>query len=165
MTAANETDRTEVTTDTAIGWLVRVQSDAASAADWGALTGWLEASPGHRAAFEAVELLSFEIDEGADAILAGLGRRSAEILPFKRRATAKAKPAWGRGAIAAASIGLAVTAGLGVWGASLGPVQTYRTAPGQTRAITLGGRHSHQARRRLDLVSPAGLVRPPGRPG
>lgn len=137
MTAANETDRTEVTTDAALGWLVRVQSDAASAEDWGALTLWLEASPAHRAAFNVVELLSFEIDESADEILAGLGPRSAEILPFKRRARAKTKPAWRRGAIAAASVGLAVMAGLGVWAASLGPVQSYRTAAGQTRAITL----------------------------
>jgi len=137
MTAANETDRTEVTTDAALGWLVRVQSDAARAEDWAALTVWLEASPAHGAAFEAVELMSSEIDETAGAILAGLGPRSAEILPFAGRATARPRRAWRRGAIAAAAIGLAVTAGLGAWEASLGPLQTYRTAPGQTRAITL----------------------------
>ena len=44
--------------DAAIGWLVRMQSDAFSAGDWAALTRWLDASPENLEAFEAMERLA-----------------------------------------------------------------------------------------------------------
>ena len=142
--------------EAATAWFVRVQSDAATADDWNALTLWLEASPAHAEAFGTVEALSDEIDEAAGVILAALEPRSAEILPFRqserrqavrpRRAPA---PAWSRGAIAAAFVGLAAAIGFGMWQASEGPLQTYRTGPGETRAITLAdGSHI-----RLDAAS------------
>ena len=137
--------------EVATAWLVRVQSDAATADDWHALTLWLEASPAHAEAFGTVEALSDEIDEGAGAILAALGPRSAEILPFRqdaRRQTVRPDrppvPAWGRGAIAAAFVGLAAVVGFGAWRASEGTLQTYRTGPGETRFVTLAdGSHIH----------------------
>ena len=141
--------------DTATAWFVRVQSDVATADDWNALTHWLEASPAHADAFATVEALSDEIDESADAILAALGPRSAEILPFRqiqRHQTVRPRapaPAWGRGAIAAAFVGLAAAVGYGGWQASQGSLQTYRTGPGETRSIVLAdGSHV-----RLDAAS------------
>ena len=43
--------------DEAVAWLVRVQSDAATAEDWSALTDWLEGSDARLAAFEEAELI------------------------------------------------------------------------------------------------------------
>jgi transmembrane sensor len=147
--------------EAATAWFVRVQSDVATADDWNALTLWLEVSPAHADAFATIEALSDEIDESAEVILAALGPRSAEILPFRqseRRQTVRPQtvrprhapaPAWGRGAIAAAFVGLAAAVGFGGWQASQGSQQTYRTGPGETRSIVLAdGSHI-----RLDAAS------------
>jgi transmembrane sensor len=144
----------------ATGWLVRVRSDAVTDEDWRDLTLWLEASPLRAQAFADIEALSDEIDESADAILAALGPRTAEILPFRprerrprRRQGARAQRpkvvAWGRGAIAAAFVGFAVAGAVVGWRASEGSLQTYRTGPGETRSVTLAdGSHV-----RLDAAS------------
>jgi transmembrane sensor len=134
---------TDAVRDAATAWLVRVQSDAATAGDWNALAAWLEASPAHGEAFSAVEALSLEIEASADAILAALGPRSAEVLPFRQRERGQPdRPArrvggWSRGAVAAAAVGLAAAGGFAGWKASEGSLQTYRTGPGETRSITL----------------------------
>jgi transmembrane sensor len=145
---------TDAVRDAATAWLVRVQSDAAKADDWNALTAWLEASPAHADAFAAVEALSFEIEVSAEAILAALGPRSAEVLPFRQRqGRPQQRPArrtaWGRGAIAAAAVGLAAAVGFTGWQASEGSLQTYRTGPGETRSVTL----ADGSRIRLDAAS------------
>jgi transmembrane sensor len=142
--------------EAATAWFVRVQSDVATADDWNALTLWLEASPAHVEAFGAVEALSDEIDEAAGVILAALEPRSAEILPFRqseRRQAVRTRrapaPARGRVAVAAAFVGLAAAVGFGMWQASEGPLQTFRTGPGETRSVTLAdGSHI-----RLDAAS------------
>jgi ferric-dicitrate binding protein FerR (iron transport regulator) len=48
--------------DEAVAWLVRVQSDAATADDWAALGRWLDGSEARQAAFDEVEQLSQEIE-------------------------------------------------------------------------------------------------------
>ena len=151
LTGVDNSGLTNDVSDAATAWLVRVQSDAATADDWNALTLWLEAAPAHARAFAAVEALSDEIHEAAAAILAALGPRSAEILPFRERGRRRAAPApaWRRRAIAAAFVGVAAAVGFAGWRASEGPLQTYRTGPGETRAITLAdGSHI-----RLDAAS------------
>jgi transmembrane sensor len=147
---------TNATQEAAAAWLVRVQSDAATADDWNALTAWLEASPTHVEAFAHVEALSDEIDEMAGSIRRGLGPRSAEILAFRqpdrrqRKAASLArKPVWERRAIAAAVVGLAVAGAFAGLRASEGSLQSYRTGPGETRAITL----ADGSRIRLDAAS------------
>jgi transmembrane sensor len=139
MTVISNTSWTEEAGDQAIAWLVRVQSDAATAQDWSSLTQWLEVSPANRAAFEHHELLFAEIEDQAEAILAGLAKPSADILPFTAKTVRPAKRTWnfGRGAIAAGVAGIAALVGFGTWRASEGPLQVYRTAVGETRAITL----------------------------
>jgi transmembrane sensor len=145
---------TDAMREAATGWLVRVQSDAATADDWNALTVWLEASPAHGDAFSAMEALSLEIEASAEAILAALGPRSAEVLPFRRSergqpARPARKAAWGQAAVAAAVVGIAAAVGFAGWKASEGSLQTYRTRPGETRAITL----ADGSRIRMDAAS------------
>ncbi|MDB5462206.1 MAG: anti-FecI sigma factor, FecR, partial [Phenylobacterium sp.] len=60
--------------DEAVNWLVRVQSDAATADDWIALTAWLEASEAHAEAFARAERLSAEIADNAREIAAAVAR-------------------------------------------------------------------------------------------
>jgi transmembrane sensor len=147
--------------ETATAWFVRVRSDAATAGDWNALTVWLETSPAHVESFAAVELLSAEIDDSAGAILEALGprviqppathhvgrRRGERRRPAPARRTAT--PAWGRGAVAAAAVGLSAAVGFAGWKVSEGPLETYSTRPGETRSITLAdGSHI-----RLDAAS------------
>ena len=139
MTGIEETPWDEEVGDQAIAWLVRVRSDAATADDWAALTSWLEISPAHRAAFESYERLDLEIDDLAERILAGLARPTAEIVLFPKRPARAAKPSWGvrRAVIAAGFAAFAAFVGVGTWRASEGTAQVYRTAVGETRAITL----------------------------
>jgi transmembrane sensor len=161
LTGVEKSASNDVTREAATAWLVRVQSDAATADDWNALTAWLEAKPANADAFATVEAVSVEIDASAEAILAALGPRSAEILPFSRRSRAAPagrrpmqpgvarRPAWRRGAIAAAVVGLAAAVGFASLKASEGPLQTYSTRPGETRSITL----ADGSRIRLDAAS------------
>jgi transmembrane sensor len=135
----------------ALAWLVRVQSDAATAEDWSALTRWLERSPSNLEAFEAVELLSAEIRQQAVAIAAAMSRPSAEIVPFPRRVAAapRRRNPGVRAAMAAAAVGVSILAGFGGWRASEGTLQVYRTGTGETRSVTLAdGSHV-----RLDAAS------------
>jgi ferric-dicitrate binding protein FerR (iron transport regulator) len=64
--------------DEAIGWLVRVQSDAATAQDWVALTAWLEISEAHAQAFARAEQLSGAIVDSAHEIAAATRRRTPD---------------------------------------------------------------------------------------
>jgi transmembrane sensor len=148
------TSSTNDVREAATAWFVRVQSDAATVDDWDAVTLWLESSPDHAVAFADVEALSDEIDHAAVDILAALGPRSAEILPFRQsepRRRQRPAPArtWRRGTIAAAFVGLAATLGFAGWKASEGSLQTYRTGPGETRVIAL----ADGSRIRLDAAS------------
>jgi transmembrane sensor len=70
----------KVLDDKAVNWLVRVQSDAATAEDWVALTAWLEASEAHPEAFARAEQLSRDIAENADVIADAIARPPAEVL-------------------------------------------------------------------------------------
>lgn len=122
----------------AIAWHVRLQSDRATADDWAALTAWLDESEAHLAAFEAVEALAAELDAKADSIRTALSppalARSPAPTPVLARPRRIKWPAWT--ALAAACV-----AGLMIapwaWNGWLGSPVTYRTAIGETRAITL----------------------------
>lgn len=127
----------------ALAWLVRVQSDAATEADWAALADWLDESDERLAMFEAVERLAASIEDDARAIVHGLKDAGGEVIAFRpRRPFLPSRPVWG--ALAAAC--LVLLAGPLVWQASLGTPETYRTSPGQTREITLSdGTYIHLA--------------------
>ncbi|MCI3133761.1 FecR domain-containing protein [Phenylobacterium aquaticum] len=128
--------------DEALAWLVRVQSDAATAEDWAALTDWLEASEDHQAAFEEAELLSAEVGDRAAEIAAATAPRSARVIPFRPRRLA---PVFA--ALTAAAAALVIVPM--VWSAYEGAPVTYSTAPGKTREVALAdGTHI-----RLDAAS------------
>lgn len=121
----------EALRDEALGWLVRVQSDAATAEDWSALTDWLEASDAHQSAFEEAELLSAEIADRA-AEIAAAAPATAQVIAFKPR---PARPAPFIAALAAAAAALVVAPM--VWRSYEGAPVVYSTGPGQTREVAL----------------------------
>lgn len=132
MTGQSDIGAAETVQDQALAWLVRVQSDAATADDWSALADWLEGAPERLAAFEAAELSVAGIDDVAPAIAAGLAP-VANVLPFARPRPAPSAR-W-IGALAAAC--LVLVAGPVLWQAAQGRETTYRTAPGETREVVL----------------------------
>lgn len=122
--------------DEAVTWLVRVQSDAATAEDWVALTAWLEASSDHAEAFDRAEAMSTAIVDNATEIATALGAPvTGVILPF--RARARHAPAWGLLAGIAAAAVVAVIAAPSIRNAYDGAPTLYRTAAGETREIAL----------------------------
>lgn len=123
----------ETLTDQAIVWLVRVQSDAATDADWEALTAWLEQSDAHREAFEAVELLSDDIDVLASDIKSGLVKTEDRVVAFRPRLPRR----WiGLGAAAAAAVLVAAVSPMLVT-AYRGAPETYVAAAGSPRDVVL----------------------------
>jgi transmembrane sensor len=128
----------EALRDEAVAWLIRVQSDAATADDWMALTDWLEGSPTRQEAFEEAELIVADLTERRDEIAVGLRPPADNVISFpapKRKPAAAPRRAWIGGAIAAS---LAVmVGGPALWNASQGALVTYETRPGETRRIDL----------------------------
>jgi transmembrane sensor len=122
--------------DEAVNWLVRVQSDAATAEDWVALTAWLEASEAHAEAFARAERLSTEIADNAGEIAAALARATAEVV----RTAARPRPSrrWAPLAGLAAAAGIAAVLSVpSLQRSYYGPVTVYRTGVGETREIAL----------------------------
>lgn len=121
--------------DEAVAWLVRVQSDTATAEDWSALADWLEGSEARLAAFEEAELILDDLELRKAEIAASLAPAVTNVVSFPKRASSSARRAWIGGAIAAS---LAVlVGGPALWTASQGRSVTYETKPGETRRIDL----------------------------
>lgn len=120
--------------DQAVTWLVRVQSDAATDADWQALTAWLEASDAHVAAFDEVETAAALVDGLAPQIAEHLAPDSARVLPFAPRRPVKVWPRWVAIAASVAAVVLAAPLGWRVW---YGAPTVYQTGVGETRQVSL----------------------------
>jgi len=145
MTDDTSFERSDDLKDQALAWLVRVQSDCASAEDWAALTDWLERSPAHLAAFEWAERLDSELQQLAPELLGDRGPVSAEVIPFApvalrarsaRRGSARPKGAgrWSRFAAAGLAIALVAAAGVLV---STPRRADFATGAEQTRTVRL----------------------------
>jgi transmembrane sensor len=123
-----------------LAWLVRVQSDRATADDWAELTAWLETSEDHVEAFDRAERLSAEIEDNVASIAAGIKPASSVVLPFARRAKSPApsRAPWAAavGMAAAAAI-LTVVATPALKRSYHGRPTVYRTAVGETRDLAL----------------------------
>jgi transmembrane sensor len=121
MTAYSEAAR-----DQAVAWFNRLQDPRMEESAWAEFTGWLEAAPEHRAAYDAVEAvwLGFE------------PLPQAQVLPFPGR---KPKPAFRLRFAAAAALAVAlVGAGAFAYVRGLpGPAQSYATGPGEVKTLTL----------------------------
>jgi len=115
----------------AAAWVVRVQSDEATGDDWSALTDWLEASPDHLAAFEAAEQAWREVDDSREEVASGLTPAKPTVVPFRIRPRS-----WAVGAALAAGLAGVIVAPA-LWRSSQGVPQTYVTAPGELRTVTL----------------------------
>ena len=122
----------------AAGWFARLQGEAATGDDWLAFERWLQSSPAHAKAYDQLEGLWIDLEFapvarelGGRPLLAARrrppGGRPSQDQPRRR--------AWlGAGAAIAASLAVAVAIGLR---APVVAAETYETAPGQTRDITL----------------------------
>lgn len=121
--------------ETAQLWVIRTRDRAFD--DWDGLTAWLEADPGHTAAYESALAQDAWIDDLY--AIAGVGGadhakpQPAYMPPEPRRRAAphRRRYAWG-GAIAAAIAGVAGWATLGI-----GAPQDISTAPGEHRTVAL----------------------------
>ncbi|CAN5207769.1 FecR family protein [soil metagenome] len=132
MSGAKDMTAEEALRDDAVAWLVRVQSDQASADDWAALTAWLEVSDDHLAAFEEVERVATELTDRAAEIAPALRPASSRVVPMRRRA---ALPVWSAAAAAAAVV--AIVVGPMAWRGYQGTPTVYQTRPGETRQVAL----------------------------
>jgi len=118
-------------------WFARLQGEAASGDDWLAFERWLQAAPEHQRAYEQLENLWVDLDNAP--VVRDLGGRP--LLAARRRAPARRdvramrRRAW-LGAAAAVAASLAVAVGVGLNRPSV-PTETYRTAPGEARQVTL----------------------------
>lgn len=137
MTQPSDQEATSVLDDEAVNWLVRVQSDAATAEDWIALTAWLEASEAHAEAFARAERLSAEIADNAQKIAAAVARPTAEARRVAARPMLSRRWVQLAGLAAAASVAAVVIAGPRLQRAYEGPATVYRTGVGETRQIAL----------------------------
>lgn len=134
MTGQGGSRTSETLRDDAVAWLVRVQSDQATAEDWSALTAWLEASDDHLAAFEEAELMAAELSERAPEIAPGLAPVAPTLIAFRPQAT---RAAWSAGLAAAAAAVVALVGAPALWRSYQGVETVYEAAPGQTRQIAL----------------------------
>jgi transmembrane sensor len=122
----------------AASWFARLQGEAATGDDWLAFEQWLLASPRNVRAYERLETLWIDLEYAP--VTRELGGRP--LLAARRRAPARRmdpdqrrRRAWmGAGAAIAAS--LAVALGVALQPAAVAS-QTFETAPGQTKQITL----------------------------
>jgi transmembrane sensor len=122
----------------AAGWFARLQGDAATSDDWLAFERWLRASPANTQAYDRLEGLWIDLDYAP--VARDLGGRP--LVAARRRAAGRRpsqaqgrRRAWlSAGAAIAASLAVAVGVGLRSPGAT---TDTYETAPGQTREISL----------------------------
>lgn len=128
--------------DEAVEWLLRVQSDAATAEDWAALTDWLEASEDHLRAFEDAEALDVGLGEMKRELAGTLGEPADNVTPFTPRPRRR-EVSWFAPAAIAASLAVLV-AGPMIWRSYQGAPVTYRTGVGETQEVTLAdGTHIH----------------------
>jgi transmembrane sensor len=128
------------TAEEAARWFAHLQGGVATDSDWLTFETWLQASPAHARAYERLEGLWVDLDYAP--VSKELGGRP--LLAARRRLPLRAGGQGARtpgrrlwvGAAAAIAASLAVVVGLGLQPGAVA-TQTYQTAPGQTRDITL----------------------------
>lgn len=145
MTPRNPADAEKAVRDQAIAWLVRVESDAADEGDWLGLEAWLQESPDHREAYEALELMSAAFGERADEIAPHLQPDAdddavADLFARQRDRVGAARPGLSRRAWMTAGASAAAAVLVGVIGVSvMGRPATvvYESERGHPRTVQL----------------------------
>jgi transmembrane sensor len=112
----------------AADWFARLNDAAAEDDAWQDFMVWLETDPAHCAAYDEVEALWVEMDDAGDVS----NPAPADILKFAPRARPVAP--WAFAGLAAAAAAAALIVGPQLMTAQ---VQTYETAAGQSRTVTL----------------------------
>ena len=135
MNGRRDEERATGTAEAAARWFVRLQDEAASGEDWLAFEAWLAAAPEHASAYEKLEAIWLDLDDAGEAVAAALDAPvSLDAARAKRAAAGPSRRVWllaGAGLAASLAVGLFTLANLPV------APQTYVTAPGQTRKVTL----------------------------
>ena len=139
MTGASDIDGPQTLSDEAVAWVVRVQSEGATEADWLALEAWLAQSPLNRVAFDEAAALWWEYGERAPELEAAIQSTPADnVVSLNARRVPKITPArsWRPFAAIAASIAVAMFA---VWliMPSVPAQRVYVTQVGQRQEIAL----------------------------
>lgn len=139
MTRSGQTIDDDAVAETAAGWFVRLQGEDVSADEWLAFERWLAAEPAHALAYAKLEALSVELDLMAAPLSEALKQPKAASrrgLPrhAERRPTRRAWVAGGGAIAASLALGAVI---LSQQDAGHAVLNTYRTAPGQTRAVKL----------------------------
>lgn len=140
------------TADAAAQWFARLQDEAATGDDWLAFEAWLAADPAHAAAYERLEHVWVDLDGLGDQVAA---RLDAPVSLDAHRAAKVARTGLSRRSWLAAGAGLAasIAVGVGVANWPQTAVETYVTAPAETRQLTLadGSKVWLNAGSRLDV--------------
>ncbi len=139
MTGASDINGPQTLSDEAATWVVRVQSEGATEADWLALEAWLAQSPLNRVAFDEAEALWWEYGERAPELIAAIQPTLADnVVSLNASRVSKVTPArsWRQLAAIAASIAVGMFA---VWLIQpFAPAQrVYFTQVGQRQEIAL----------------------------
>lgn len=126
--------------DQASAWVVRLAGDDVGHADYVALETWLEASPGHRPAFEEAQALWAALDDDRSALDAALTRAAAATPstlsspPRTRNSAPSRRRAWAVGGLSAAA---AVACAIFLAPTLANRTVVYVTAPGEQKTIDL----------------------------
>jgi transmembrane sensor len=152
MSGERDEDRPMEAAEAAAHWFARLQDEAATGDDWLAFEQWLAADAAHAAAYERLEGLWVELDDMGEGVAAAL---DAPVSLDAHRAAKAARSGVSRRGWLAAGAGLAASIAVGVGVANWPSVATesYATAPGQTRQVTLadGSKVWLNAGSRLDV--------------
>lgn len=135
MSGVRDEERSMEAADAAAHWFARLQGEATTGEDWLAFEQWLAASPAHAGAYERLEGFWVELDTVADEITVAMDAPVSLDAHRTARANGLSRRGW-----LAAGVGLAASLALGVLGVANwpgSPVETYTTATGQTRQLTL----------------------------
>jgi transmembrane sensor len=117
--------------DTASDWFAKLSSETATESDWLGFQAWLEASPRHQAAFDAVERLWIELE----ALGPNAGQPPARtVAPFVRRSLPRGR--WTQAALAAS---LVIAVGAGGLMLRAGREEVVETAAGQQVSVAFPG--------------------------
>ncbi|MBU1375670.1 MAG: FecR domain-containing protein [Alphaproteobacteria bacterium] len=151
MSGERDQQRPMEAADAAVHWFARLQDEAVTGDDWLAFEQWLAADPAHAAAYERLEGLWVDLDDLGEGVAAAM---DAPVSLAAHRAVRAGQGLSRRGWLAAgAGLAASIAVGVGVANWPMTPVDTYATAPGQTRQLTLadGSKVWMNAGSRLDV--------------
>lgn len=128
-----EHDSVEEIAAKAAEFAARVHDPDASEEDWLALESWLEQDADHVTAYDKAERLWLELEEARDVLKAPRDEPGAKVIRLEpRRRRHRPWPLAAGGVAAAAALAVAMSPV--ITGSRL---ETYRTAPGEMRTLTL----------------------------